>query len=110
MQTSAPCETHNVGPLERIPLGEARVFSLARLEVAVVRTRDGRVFAVQARCPDWGGWLADGVFGGGTILCRQHGHVYDLATGAPVRHAGGQLRTYGVSVNVEGELLITLAA
>lgn len=99
-------EAHNVGPLERIPLGEGRTFRLGAHEVAVFRTREGAVYAVQAACPHRGGPLADGLVGGGKVLCPLHGQSYDLATGAPVRHACGQLRTYGVSVTAVGDLLV----
>lgn len=96
----------NLGPLERIPLGEGRAYRLAGCDVAVFRTRDGAVYAVQAECPHRGGPLADGLVGDGKVLCPLHGQAFDLATGEPVRHACGALRTFGVSVTTRGDLLV----
>ena len=98
--------THNVGPLDRIPLGEGRSYRIGADEVAVFRTREGRVFAVQAACPHRGGPLVDGLLGGGKVVCPLHGFAFDLATGGPVRNACAALRTYAVAVTAEAEVLI----
>ncbi len=46
---------HLLGPLDRIPLGEARVFRVEGRDVAVFRCRSGEVFATSAECPHRGG-------------------------------------------------------
>jgi nitrite reductase (NADH) small subunit len=99
-------ELHNMGPVERIPLGEGRTYRLDGEEVAVFRTRQGEVFAVQARCPHRGGPLADGLVGGGRVLCPLHGHAFELATGDAVNNRCTALRRYRVSVTAAGDLLL----
>ena len=99
-------ETHNVGPLERIPLGEGRSYRIGTEEVAVFRDREGRIFAVQANCPHRGGPLVDGLMGGGKVVCPLHGSTFDLSTGEPVRDDCAALRTYAVVVSAAGEILI----
>lgn len=75
-------ETINLGSLESIPLGQGRCFVVEGEEIAVFRQRDGQLFAVQNRCPHRQGALAEGIAGGGKVICPLHGHKFDLATGA----------------------------
>ena len=99
----------NLGPLAAIPPGEGRTYRVGDVEVAVFRTRADTVFATQARCPHLAGPLADGLVGGGRVICPLHGYTFDLATGRPVGHACGALRTYPIAVGAAGDLLLTLA-
>lgn len=103
---SPPAALHNAGPADRIPLGQGRTCHVAGEEIAVFRPREGRLFAVQARCPHRGGPLADGLTGAGRVLCPLHGFAFELDTGEPVGHACGALRTYPVSLTPAGDLLI----
>ncbi|MST94428.1 MAG: hypothetical protein EXS33_04010 [Pedosphaera sp.] len=45
------------------------------------RQRDDHLFATQNRCPHKQGPLAEGVAGGGKVICPLHSHKFDLATG-----------------------------
>ena len=98
--------TYNLGSIERIPLGEGRTFAVGRRTLAVFRLRGGALHATQAECPHQRGPLADGVLGGGRVVCPLHGFAFDLATGDAIGHACGALRTYDVSLNALGELLV----
>lgn len=99
---------HNAGPLDRIPVGEGRTFSVDGEEIAVFRTRAGGVHAVQARCPHRGGPLADGIVGGDRVVCPLHAYAFDLPTGASVRDGCPALRVYRVSVSSAGDLLLSV--
>lgn len=103
-------ETCNLGPVERIPLGEGRTFHLDGEAVAVFRLRTGGVHAVQADCPHRSGPLADGLVAGERVVCPLHGMTFDLRTGAPARDGCAALRVYPVTVDAEGDLLIECAA
>ncbi|MBI1759831.1 MAG: nitrite reductase (NAD(P)H) small subunit [Acidobacteria bacterium] len=104
-----PTDLHfNLGALARIPPGEGKEFEIAGELIAVFRLRDGRVYAVQAKCPHREGALADGITGGGTVVCPMHSFKFDLATGAPLGHDCAALRTYAVSVNAVGEIILQL--
>lgn len=98
----------HLGPVERIPPGEGRVFTVGELRVAVFRTREGGVYATQADCPHRQGPLADGLLGGGVVTCPLHARKWALATGAPVGNDCPPLATYPVAVSETGELLLLL--
>ena len=71
----------DLGSVEQIPLGQGHCFLIEDQEVAVFRGRDGHLFAIRNRCPHRAGSLADGIMGGGKIVCPLHGHKFDLTTG-----------------------------
>jgi nitrite reductase (NADH) small subunit len=106
----AEVEVHNVGPVDRIPLGEGRSYRIGCRDVAVFRSREGDLFATQADCPHRGGPLADGLTGAGKVVCPLHGMTFDLATGKPARATCQALRLYAVSVDAAREVLIEMEA
>lgn len=95
-----------VGRLADIPARGARTVRLKGLELAVFRTADDHVFALENRCPHKGGPLADGIVHGRKVACPLHNWVIDLesgrATGAdegcateyPVRLDGDEIRLF----------------
>ena len=77
--TSAQAATaHRLGPVEAIPIGEGRAFTVGRRQVAVFRLRDGTLRATQAQCPHAGGPLADGQLDPTTVICPLHARAYLL--------------------------------
>jgi nitrite reductase (NADH) small subunit len=78
---------HLLGPVSEIPPGEGRNFLVGGVALAVFHTRDGQVFATQARCPHRGGPLADGLTDGATIVCPLHDRMFSLTTGEGIGNA-----------------------
>jgi nitrite reductase (NADH) small subunit len=99
---------HSLGPLSRIPVGEARVFAVGGRNVAVFRCRSGEIFATSAECPHGGGPLADGLVGSHSVICPLHGFVFDLRTGEAPGRECARLTTHRVAV-ADGELLLDLS-
>ncbi len=77
----SPTKIIHLGSIDQVPVGQGRCFIIDGEEIAVFRSRDGHVFAVENRCPHRGGPLAEGVMGDGKVVCPLHGHKFDLATG-----------------------------
>ena len=96
-----------VGPVDEIPLGEGRTFSVGDERVAVFRTRSGQLFAVQAECPHKRGPLADGLLGGTTLICPLHSWKFDLRSGDALMGDCG-LRTYAVRVDESGQIVVSI--
>jgi len=104
----ATARTVNLGPLDRIPVGEGRTFAVEGLELAVFRPRSGEVFATQGSCPHAGGPLADGFIGNGKVVCPFHAYRFDLATGCADGNACAPLATYPAGVTRDGDVIVTL--
>ncbi|MHA7772334.1 nitrite reductase small subunit NirD [Roseibium sp. M-1] len=77
-------ETRNwvaIGELADIPREGARVVRTASGCIAVFRTADDEVFALDDRCPHKGGPLSQGIVHGLSVTCPLHNWVFDLTTG-----------------------------
>jgi nitrite reductase (NADH) small subunit len=98
----------NLGPVERIPLGEGRDFQIGEEEIAIFRARDNRVFALQSTCPHRSGPLADGIIGNGIVVCPLHSYKFKLATGRPIGNDCESIRTYAVEISGAGEIILAL--
>ena len=96
----------DLGPVGFIPLGEGRAFVVKETTIAVFRQRDGRLFATDNTCPHRGGPLADGIIGGGKVICPFHAWKFDLETGCCVGENTG-VRTYVIRA-VNGRMVLEL--
>ncbi|HYH77701.1 MAG TPA: Rieske (2Fe-2S) protein [Arthrobacter sp.] len=73
--------SHNLGPVDQIPVGEGRAFGVDGEQVAVFRLRDGTLRALSAVCSHRGGPIADGTIDRQVVMCPLHQHAFDLETG-----------------------------
>lgn len=96
----------NLGSLTTIPLGQGRCYVVGSAEVAVFRQRDGRLFAIQNRCPHRQGPLAEGVLGDNRVICPLHAHQFNLETGTGSEPGEG-VQVYAVQ-EVNGDILLHL--
>jgi nitrite reductase (NADH) small subunit len=106
---SATATSHALGPIDAIPLGEARVFQVDGRDIAIFRSRSGEVFATNAACPHRGGPLADGLVGGHSVVCPLHGFVFDLRTGEAPDRECARLVTYPVTVGQDRQVAVELS-
>lgn len=84
----------DIASLDDIPREGARVVRTPLGCVAVFRTADDRVFALDDRCPHKGGPLSEGIVHGDQVTCPLHGWVFDLATGLAQGADEGRVTTY----------------
>lgn len=83
-----------IGPLDEIePLG-ARIVKHATGDIAVFRTNDDKVFALDNKCPHKGGPLSDGIVHGCRVTCPLHNWVLELDTGKAVAPDEGKAKTW----------------
>ena len=71
----------DIGTLEDIPVRGARVVKTAKGCIAVFRTADDEVFALNDRCPHKGGPLSQGIVHGHSVTCPLHNWVIALDSG-----------------------------
>ncbi len=99
----------DVGSIDEIPRQGARTVATARGPVAVFRTLDDTVFALDDACPHKGGKLSQGIVHGQAVTCPLHGWVIGLADGRAAAPDEGCVRS--VAVKLEGRrILLALPA
>jgi len=96
----------DIGALEDIPRQGARLVRSAQGCVAVFRTMDDRVFALDDRCPHKGGPLSEGIVHGDRVTCPLHNWVFDMNSGSAQGADQGSVRTWPVRVE-QGRVLIS---
>lgn len=95
----------DVGPLSDIPREGARLIRTHLGCVAVFRTADDQVFALEDRCPHKGGPLSEGIVHGTSVTCPLHNQVFNLNTGAGTEDT---VRTFAIRTE-QGRVLIDAA-
>jgi nitrite reductase (NADH) small subunit len=98
-----------IGQLSDIPLRGARCVNTPAGRIAVFRTADDRVFAIEDRCPHKGGPLSQGIVHGSAVTCPLHNWVISLETGKALGADEGAVRTIPIKVE-DGRLFIALDA
>ena len=88
-----------VGAEGDIPLQGARVVKTGTVDIAVFRTLDGGVHAIEDRCPHRGGPLSQGIVHGDSVTCPLHNWVISLKTGEAQGADSGCVRTIPVRVD-----------
>jgi nitrite reductase (NADH) small subunit len=96
----------DIAALADIPRQGARVVKTPAGCIAIFRTADDRVFAMDDRCPHKGGPLSEGIVHGASVTCPLHAAVFDLATGQGSDN--WQVRTHAVQVS-GGRVLLEAA-
>jgi nitrite reductase (NADH) small subunit len=98
----------DVGALDEIPRRGARVVKTPLGCIAVFRTADDEVFALEDRCPHKGGPLSQGIVHDRSVTCPLHNWVIDLATGKAKGADEGRVATVPLRC-ADGRLLLDLA-
>ena len=97
----------DVGGMADVPRLGARVVATARGDVAVFRTRDDAVFALDDRCPHKAGKLSQGMVHGRSVTCPLHNWVIGLEDGEA--QAPDQGCVHRIAARVEaGRILLAL--
>ena len=96
----------DIGELRSIPRRGARCVKGPMGRIAVFRTQDDQVYALENRCAHRGGPLADGIVHGAAVTCPLHNGVYDLATGKAIGADEGQVATFPTKI-VDGRILLS---
>jgi nitrite reductase (NADH) small subunit len=98
-----------VGKLDDIPRQGSRIIKTSGGEIALFRSVDDRVFALDNRCPHKGGPLAQGIVHGTRVTCPLHSWVIDLESGSAVAPDVGCAHRHEVRVE-DGVLFLEARA
>jgi len=88
----------DIAALTDIPKRGGRVVKTSQGCVAIFRTHDDRVFAIDDACPHQKGSLSEGLVHGSAVTCPLHSWVVDLETGLAQGADQGGVTTYEISV------------
>jgi len=97
-----------IGTLDDIPALGSRVVRTAAGDIAVFRTADDKVFAVDDRCPHKGGPLSQGIVFGNKVACPLHNWKIELETGEAVGPDEGAVACHPVRVE-DGTVFLALS-
>lgn len=95
----------DIGALADIPPQGARVVKTAQGCVAVFRTAEDQVFAIDDACPHKGGPLSEGIVHGNSVTCPLHAWVFSLETGMAQGADEGAVNSYPARVEA-GRILL----
>lgn len=104
-----------LGPVAAVPRRGARCVTTPGGKIAVFRTAEDQIYAIENRCPHKGGPLAEGIVHGRHVTCPLHNWVFDLSTGEAQGADEGRVRTFPVRVengliSIAPDVLIQIAA
>ncbi len=94
-----------VGQLSDIPRQGARCVKNGEMTIAIFRTTDDRLFAIEDKCPHKGGPLSNGIVHDGCVTCPLHNWVISLETGAAQGADEGATATFPVKLDGQTVLL-----
>jgi nitrite reductase (NADH) small subunit len=94
-----------IGSLDDIPPRGARCVRKGDTAVAVFRTADDRVFALEDKCPHRNGPLSQGIVHDGCVTCPLHNWVISLETGEAQGADEGSTRAFPVRLDGNTVLL-----
>lgn len=93
-----------IGRLADIPRRGARCVKHGDTTIAVFRTADDQVFALEDRCPHRAGPLSQGIVHDGCVTCPLHNWVISLQTGEA--QGADEGRTAAFPVRLDGDTIL----
>ena len=99
----------DIGALADVPRRGARLVKAAHGCIAVFRTADDAVFALDDRCPHKGGPLSQGIVHDRGVTCPLHNWVISLETGKAQGADVGETASFRLKVE-GGRILLDAAA
>ncbi len=87
-----------IGSIEDIPRRGARVLKTECGDIAVFRSADDRIFAIDDQCPHRSGPLSQGIVHGWKVTCPLHNWVIELVSGTAIAPDEGCATKYPARV------------
>ena len=94
----------SIGTISDIPRRGARCVNTPVGKIAVFRTADDQVFAVDDQCPHKKGPLSQGIVHGTSVTCPLHNWVISLETGEAQGQDVGRTRT--IPLRLDGDVIL----
>ncbi|PCJ84595.1 MAG: nitrite reductase (NAD(P)H) small subunit [Hyphomicrobiales bacterium] len=98
-----------IGDISDIPVRGARCVKNGETSIAVFRTADDQIFALEDKCPHNNGPLSQGIVHDGCVTCPLHNWVIALKDGTAQGADEGQTKSYPIKLDGE-TILLSLTA
>ena len=98
-----------IGDISDIPVRGARCVKNGETSIAVFRTADDQIFALEDKCPHGNGPLSQGIVHDGCVTCPLHNWVIALSDGTAQGADEGQTKSYPIKLDGE-TILLSLTA
>jgi len=85
---------YKITEVENIPLMGSRKVEIGDTEIAIFKTRDGSIFAINNVCPHKKGKLSEGLVHDKIVTCPLHNWEIDLKTGEALGNDSGCTGVY----------------
>lgn len=95
----------HVGQLTDIPRLGARCVKAGDTTIAIFRTAEDQIFALEDKCPHKNGPLSNGIVHDGCVTCPLHNWVISLKTGLAQGADEGATASYPIKMNGDDILL-----
>lgn len=96
---------HKIGQLTDIPRLGARCVLTPFGRLAVFRTADDEVYAIEDRCPHKGGPLSQGIVHDTSVTCPLHNMVISLKSGKVLGPDEGAVRAFSVRIDPDTSVI-----
>lgn len=97
-----------IGTVDDIPVGGSRVVVSPGCRIAIFRTADNQIFALEDRCPHRKGPISQGIVHGKQVTCPLHNLVIDLTNGEADDDGCTPVCTISARVGENGEVLLNI--
>ncbi|MEH7333007.1 nitrite reductase small subunit NirD [Neobacillus drentensis] len=94
-----------IGKAEDLPQKLGKTVTIGRKEVAVFKLENGKIRAIENRCPHKGGVLAEGIVSGEFVYCPLHDWKISVMDGRVQAPDVGCVQSYPVEVR-DGQVFI----
>lgn len=97
-----------IGTINDIPRRGARCVNTPDGRIAVFRTIEDQIFAIDDQCPHKGGPLSQGIVHGAAVTCPLHNWVISLETGKALGADEGSVKT--IAIRLDGDRILAQLA
>ena len=89
---------YRITEIENIPFMGSRKVEISEIEIAIFKTRDGSIFAINNVCPHKKGKLSEGLVHDKQVTCPLHNWEIDLTTGEALGNDSGCTGVYETKI------------
>ena len=89
---------YKIAQVEDIPSMGSRKVVIGEIEIAIFKTKDGSIFAINNICPHKQGKLSEGLVHDKQVTCPLHNWEIDLTTGEALGNDSGCTGVYETKI------------